>query len=308
MLSRIKNTKFGKKIKNSKTYKNIKKTMNIKYYKIDNKVVKNMQLQQQAYNKLKRKYSYVINEFKGKSFDEYKKSNKVWIFWFQGIDDAPILVKKCIESIEKSLPDREIIIVNEKNIKEYVDFPDFIIKKFKKGIITYTHFSDLLRIELLARYGGLWVDATVFCTSSEIPNYIINAPLFVYKSINLDKQDFIVPIASSWLISSYANNNILMLTRELLYEYWKKEKKLINYFLFHLFFAMSAEKFQDEWDNIPTFNNINPHILQFELLNEYSEERFQQIKEMSCFHKLNRRIENSNPEKYTFYDYIIKEM
>ena len=308
MLSRIKNTKFGKKIKNSKTYKNIKKTMNIKYYKIDNKVVKNMQLQQQAYKRLKKKYSYVVDNYKEISCTKYHRSNKVWIFWLQGIENAPILVKKCIESIKNNLKDREIIIINKNNINEYVEFPKYIMEKLEKGIITYTHFSDLLRVELLTKYGGLWLDSTVLCTSSEVPNYILNVPLFVYKSINLDKQDSIVPIASSWLISAYSNNNILMLTNELLHEYWKRENKLINYFLLHLFFAMAAEKYKDEWNAIPTFNNINPHILQFELLNEYNEVRFEQIKEMSCFHKLDRRIENNNPEKYTFYDYIIKEM
>ena len=62
---------------------------------------------------------------------------------------------------------------------------------------------------------------------------------------------------------------------------------------------------EDEWNTIPTFNNINPHILQFELLNKYTKERFQQIEKMSCFHKLNRRIENNKEEKDTFYDYII---
>ena len=32
------------------------------------------------------------------------------------------------------------------------------------GQITKTHLSDLLRLELLIRYGGTWIDATVFCT------------------------------------------------------------------------------------------------------------------------------------------------
>lgn len=41
----------------------------------------------------------------------------------------------------------------------------------EKGIITNTHFSDLLRIELLINHGGLWLDATTYLTGT-LPNYI----------------------------------------------------------------------------------------------------------------------------------------
>ena len=30
------------------------------------------------------------------------------------------------------------------------------------GIIDYTKISDILRVSLLAKYGGTWVDATIY--------------------------------------------------------------------------------------------------------------------------------------------------
>ena len=69
--------------------------------------------------------------------------------------------------------------------------------------------------------------------------------------------------------------------------YWKKYNYAIDYFIFHFFFAMATEKYSDMWTSIPSFNNINPHVMQFELNHKFSPERWNQLKECSSFHKLN---------------------
>ena len=119
---------------------------------------------------LERKYKKEINEFQSTYKDEFKHdlSNKVWVCWFQGMDQAPELVKKCFESLQRNLTDREIILITSDNMCNYVQFPDFILDKWKNGKITHTHMTDLLRLELLVKYGGMWVDATVLCTSKPV--------------------------------------------------------------------------------------------------------------------------------------------
>ena len=113
---------------------------------------------------LERKYKKEINEFQSAYKDEFRHdlSNKVWVCWFQGMDQAPELVKKCFESLQRNLTDREIILITSDNMCNYVQFPDFILDKWKNGKITHTHMTDLLRLELLIKYGGMWVDSTVF--------------------------------------------------------------------------------------------------------------------------------------------------
>ena len=56
--------------------------------------------------------------------------------------------------------DREIVLITQDNLFNYVQFPDYILKKWEAGVITNTHFSDLLRLELLIKYGGTWSDET----------------------------------------------------------------------------------------------------------------------------------------------------
>lgn len=85
----------------------------------------------------------------------------------QGMENAPALVQKCYESLKINLKDREIILITAQNRKEYAILPDYIEEKYRKGIITHTHFSDLLRVELLCKYGGTWIDSTVYCSGEK---------------------------------------------------------------------------------------------------------------------------------------------
>jgi mannosyltransferase OCH1-like enzyme len=38
----------------------------------------------------------------------------VWILWFQGISDAPFLVKKCIDSWVEKNPEWDVILLDKK--------------------------------------------------------------------------------------------------------------------------------------------------------------------------------------------------
>lgn len=278
----------------------------IKYHYLNNKIARDIELQHDIKKDLKEKFNYVIKTFKHENYDKHF-SNKIFICWFQGLDNAPILVQKCVASIKNAMPDKEIIIITDDNYIEYTNFPDYIIKKYESGIIPKVHFSDLLRTNLLINHGGLWVDSTVLCTAATEPKYITEQPFFVYKEISLNNSDKMPIKSSSWLINSCKEHPILVGTQKILFEYWKKENKLENYFLFHLAFSVVCDEYAYDFDNIPVYNNISPHILQFELEKPFDKKRFESITKMSDFHKLNRRIEVKK-DIITNYDYIIGEL
>ena len=64
---------------------------------------------------------------------------------------------------------------------QYVDIPDYILQKYRAGKMTRTHFSDILRLHLLSRYGGVWIDSTILMTE-HLPKYILDSPLFIYQT------------------------------------------------------------------------------------------------------------------------------
>ena len=278
---------------------------NIRYFNVINPNIIGLAERERCYRKLKRKYKKILTIDKSITIDKNKeeKSNKIWVCWFQGIENAPELVKACYNSVVKNYNDKEIIVLTEENYKQYVDIPEYILKKWEKGYITFAHFSDILRIELLSKYGGLWLDSTIFTTKRSELVFNENIELFVYKQVDLDRKNPLSIVASSWLMYSNKNNNIINLTKKLLHEYWKNYNHIINYNLIHLFFTLSTEVYKDEWNKVPTFNNISPHILQFELNDDFEEVRFNQIRGMSDFHKLNWRIKSEN--KNSYYNYIV---
>ena len=278
---------------------------NIRYFNVINPNIIGLAERERCYRKLKRKYKKILTIDKSITIDKNKeeKSNKIWICWFQGIENAPELVKACYNSVVKNYNDKEIIVLTEENYKQYVDIPEYILKKWEKGYITFAHFSDILRIELLSKYGGLWLDSTIFTTKKSDLVFNDNIELFVFKHVDLDRKNLLAVIASNWLIYANRDNNIINLTKKLLYKYWKDYNHAINYNIFHIFFKFATEVYKDEWDKVPTFNNISPHILQFELNDNFEEVRFNQIRGMSDFHKLNWRIKSEN--KNSYYNYIV---
>lgn len=270
-----------------------------------NTYLKEQHYQRKIYEKLYGRYQGLIE--KGiDSCQPMKSCRKVWICWFQGIEQAPDLVKACVESAGRTMSDREIILLTEENLEQYVEFPDYIMEKRNKGIIPPAQFSDLLRLELLCKYGGLWIDATVYCTDkAHQRELILKEPLFVYKQFDFSREQQMPSAASNWLIGAHSNHPILLLTKELLYAYWKDYNYLMDYYIFHFFFKMASKRYKKEWERIPLYNNHSPHTMQMELERDYTGERWAQLLRMSDFHKLNRYVDFSK-NKQSIYRYIVE--
>ena len=87
---------------------------------------------------------------------------RIWVFWGQGEADMPDLVRACYKQL--TLLNNNVILVTKANLQKFLYIPKDVYRKVEQGDITWTHFSDIIRTSLLARYGGLWLDATVWVT------------------------------------------------------------------------------------------------------------------------------------------------
>ena len=257
--------------------------------------------------KLEKKYKWKLEEFdKAYTEKEHKSSDTIWICWFQGMDNAPDLVKKCYQSVIKNNPDKKVIVITEKNISDYVTFPGYIVTKWKQGVITHTHMTDLLRLELLITYGGLWLDATVLCTGIA-PEYFFDSDLFFFQTLKPGRNGHASYI-SSWLMEAKTNNKILMATRELCYEYWKTNNTMWDYFLLHDFMSIVLEKYEEDWKKIIPRDNATPHILLLRLFDQYDEKMWATIKSQTQFHKLTYKFsEEKQKEQGTYYRILLGE-
>jgi hypothetical protein len=238
--------------------------------------------------------------FDEKNIEKYKNIPKIiWILWFQGIDSTPHVVTKCINSWRLHNSSWKIVFLDENNYTDYIDISNIIGKN--KNYITRTYLSDIVRINLLNNYGGVWVDSTCYCTQpleKWVDRYIEN-DFFMFHSPSKHS-----PI-SSWFIISSKNSKITnILTKEInaycaytsfsnqnkpLYAFINKiiERimfrnsyksrlfevlfnltkllKVYPYFCFHYTFAFTLKKdneFKQEWDKVKYFTSDKPHNLQ----------------------------------------------
>ena len=259
------------------------------------------------YKRLKRKFWTVCTKDRDWEKEEKVRNKEtVWFCWLQGIDKAPDLVKRCLESLKRNLIDKKIIIIDQNNLSDYVTLPEFIIEKWKAGIIGPAHFSDLLRLELLICHGGYWIDATVLCTDNRLTHYIDELPIFMYSFYYFGFNPEIMA-TNNWLLYGTTNQNIYCLTREFLYHYWRKYNRAVNYFIFHLFMTMALEYYKNEYRNIPIVSQVDEHILASYIFSNFDDLKYQLLKEQTGFHKLSTRFHSDYMKlTNTFYDKIIR--
>lgn len=237
---------------------------------------------------------------------EHIHSKIIWFCWFQGIENAPEIVRICYNSLKKNIKDYEIKVITEENYKQYVCFPAWIQEKIDNQTISRTHFSDLLRLELLCKYGGTWIDSTVFCSTDSIPDYMLESDLFLFQNLKPGRDGHSLNV-SSWLITACSNNDILLLTKELLYQYWKTENSQFDYFLLHYFIEMVFEVLPDERRRIVPSSNATPHVLLLNLFEPYEEKTMKSILSSSPFHKLSYKFDDEKTsEDGTYYKYFLE--
>ena len=86
---------------------------------------------------------------------------RIFILWFQGIENAPYVVKKCVESWKYYNPNWDVRILHENNLHKYIN-----IQRIKCKKISLSDLSEIIKVMVLHKYGGLWCDANLLCNKS----------------------------------------------------------------------------------------------------------------------------------------------
>ena len=249
---------------------------------------------------LRRKYrSFIADKVKLLQWGGGSNEDVIWWLWLQGEDNAPDICKACLASLRRWHPEKKIITLDKDNLSDYVTFPDYIISKYERGLITNAHYSDLIRIQLLAEHGGTWIDSTILCTGRRT-EYVMHLPLFVFK------WDSPIFAASSWFMVSYSHDKIITLTRDLLFEYWKSYDYVMHYFLIHMFLKMAANAYPEEWEKMPAMSNQPPFHMGDARYDDYSEDRMKYFESISDFHKLTYKFKDGiPPSQSSIFQHII---
>ena len=228
----------------------------------------------------------------------------IWVCWLQGVENAPKLVQVCVDSIKRYRGEYKVVELTEENISQYITLPNYIWEKYRAGIISRTHFSDVLRFALLTEKCGIWIDATTLLTGV-FPSYVTNVPLFVYHSDQTGSS-----LLSVNFISCYKHHPLVEDTYRMICAYWEAENRTVDYNMTAVFWTIAtrANKQNAElWKQVLYVPTGLKEILINELNKPYTEERWQQICALSPIHKLTYKFKEfgiDTEKKGTLYDFL----
>lgn len=184
----------------------------------------------------------------------------IWIYWAQGLDNAPDIVQYCIRSWQRHNPSWQVILLDDGIIHDFVDMSDL------EPDINRTAYSDILRCRLLRQHGGVWTDATVLC-SMPLDHWLhafTYGGFFAYSWPGRDR-----PIAS-WFLASVKDGAVITRLTSEVDDYWANGRRIPStyYWLHFLFLYLTIvdRNFRNQWKRIPRVDAFVPLILERLLL------------------------------------------
>lgn len=266
---------------------------------------------------LKHYFKDLIAEYKEKqnSWNMLSADEKapIWILWWQGMDNAPEIIKLCTKSKIKYADRREVIVVTQQNYNQYIDIPQEILDKVAIGKISITHLSDIIRVSILAEHGGLWLDASIFCVG-EFPEYVLHSYFFTCKCNDSDIENISKNRWTTYALGGAAHNLIFSFIRDAFFLYCQEHTRFIDYFMFDHIIAIAydeLEKVRELIDCVPE-NNANKEGLS-QIMNEvFDEKQFTDLKNRDTFLcKIAWKREfklHTEDGKQTYYGHLKKEI
>ena len=252
-------------------------------------------------------YEFIINyEF---NTCNQKNSKIIWTLWMQGYENAPELVKSTIDSIRKfaELNNFQFILLEENTIEKYIVFPKLIKEKMDLGVIDYTKISDILRVSLLAKYGGTWVDATIYM-KEEFDSSLLLQNYYTIKTGGIE--DYSPNISNNRWKGFFlsGNSSLFSFTRDFFFEYYSRYDIAVDYLLIDYIFDI-AYKYDEKIKNqMLELEKSNPNLfwLESHLGDEFDQKVWDNITETTkafkTTYKLSGKIKSN---KNNFYSKLI---
>lgn len=210
-------------------------------------------------------------------------SFKYFAMWWQGLENAPTIVKSNLARFKHEFGD-SFILITQDNYHLYVDIPDELFKLLEHGGLAMPQLADFIRMQLLVRYGGCWLDATCVLLGS-FPREEVEASIFysahTTKSPFWDHWTHKGDVSSFFLATNVKNcvflHKFYYLFTKFIFEY----NGTYDYLLIDIIFGYLIDNYQDCRDIvnlIPTNNQFKYlHFFEYNADKEYNESHYKNL-------------------------------
>lgn len=84
---------------------------------------------------------------------------RLWMYWHQGWENAPELVRRCAATWKRHNAGWDVHLLD----KTYISGEAELRSVLKTMLPTIQNISEIVRVNLLRQWGGVWADATCWC-------------------------------------------------------------------------------------------------------------------------------------------------
>ena len=220
----------------------------------------------------------------------------VWLLWLQGWDkNVPLLVRDILKSWRLHNPGWDVLPIDGRNVTRFMGgrlehclpwFAADVIMGERRCFMSPASVSDVIRVTLLSKYGGVWADATLLCMQpldSWVHRAVDREGFWMYRGrhdvshlgtngvdglpLALQGQglertgNLVVGVPCSWFMVSRPGSVIISTWLHRVDKYWESRKwpsgdvgGLRDYFWFDgLFFVELAARgvFARSWARVP---------------------------------------------------------
>jgi hypothetical protein len=120
----------------------------------------------------------------------------IWTYWDK--PQIPEFVQICQKNWRKFAPNYKIHILHKNNVEEWVNMP------IRWQNLPPYRQADILRLKLLEKYGGIWMDASILLM--ENPDKFVEGDLTLFMTPNSGMDN---PVYENWFIASSRQNLII---------------------------------------------------------------------------------------------------
>lgn len=248
----------------------------------------------------------------------------IWQFWQQGMDEnIPKIVKICLDSVKKHNNGYEVVVLSKDTLHEYVDeLPDLVWEKFGTGGFDFPKIANLVRLQVLSAYGGVWLDSTIYLTKPLEVGWL-QQDFFALQRNETPPPDASFFNKSDPLFFSWNPNNQVKLLNSFIVakphhkiiddllsihlEYWKKEPEINHYFFFQIMFNRMIRN--PEWKrlNCEIVGHTDCHKLQVAAFDKFDRKVYEEAVAKCNMHKLSLYLSKKRLPAGSFADVIINK-
>lgn len=217
--------------------------------------------QKKVINKLSPLFHDLLSNYKDDLTQSHGKiGDTVWMMWWQGKEEMPPLINACYQQARKIYGD-SVVVISKDNYMKYTNISPTILEKFSKDQLSLTHFSDVLRVNLLYENGGLWADSTIFMTDRIDKKLIGTANFFsVRKKPGRIYNKYITKDRwAVYFMASSAKSSIFKVLVEMYNIYYDTYDEVFEYFLLdyliYFVYKYDISGFRKMIDDLPVTNS-----------------------------------------------------